>query len=68
MWILFTENGEVNVWDQINEAIEAKKAKLSQEDGWRKDESSGTRSWSYRALRRSALGPTMAILRSQNGL
>ncbi|KAJ1379974.1 hypothetical protein SESBI_46426 [Sesbania bispinosa] len=62
------ENGKVNVWDEINEALEAKKAKLSQEDGWSKAESSGTRSWSYRALRCSALGPTMALLRSQNGM
>ncbi|KAJ1380496.1 Coilin, N-terminal domain [Sesbania bispinosa] len=62
------ENGKVNVWDEINEALEAKKAKLSQVDGWSNAESSGTRSWSYRALRCSALGPTMALLRSQNGM
>ncbi|XP_061346987.1 coilin [Gastrolobium bilobum] len=62
------ENGEVNVWDEINEALKAKKAKLSQEDGWSKEQSSGTRSWSNRALRCSALGPTMAFLRSKNGL
>lgn len=63
----FTDNGEVNVWDEINEALTAKKAKLSQGGGWSK-ENSGTRSWSNRALRCSALGPTMAFLRSQNGL
>ncbi|TKY47696.1 DNA ligase isoform X2 [Spatholobus suberectus] len=62
------ENGEVNVWDEINEALKAKKAKLSQEDGWSKGESSSTRSWSHRAMRCSALGPTMAFLRSNNGL
>ncbi|KAG5090272.1 hypothetical protein AAZX31_18G012900 [Glycine max] len=63
------ENGEVNVWDKINEALKAKKAKLSQEDGWsRGGESSSTRSWSHRAMRCSALGPTMALLRSNNGL
>ncbi|XP_027334648.1 coilin [Abrus precatorius] len=62
------ENGQVNVWDEINEALKAKKAKLSQEDGWSKGESSSTRSWSNRALRCSALGPTMALLRSNNGL
>ncbi|XP_003538595.2 coilin-like isoform X2 [Glycine soja] len=63
------ENGEVNVWDEINEALKAKKAKLSKEDGWsRGGESSSTRSWSHRAMRCSALGPTMALLRSNNGL
>ncbi|WJX39644.1 hypothetical protein P8452_27166 [Trifolium repens] len=60
------ENGEVNVWDEINEALKAKKARLSQEeDRWKKD-TSGNKSWSQRA-RCSALGPTMALLRSQNG-
>ncbi|KAJ7945461.1 Coilin [Quillaja saponaria] len=62
------EKGEVNVWDEINQALNAKKAQLSQEDGWSKKESPGTRSWSNRSLRGSALGPTMAILRAQNGL
>ncbi|KAL2332726.1 hypothetical protein Fmac_013939 [Flemingia macrophylla] len=62
------ENGEVNVWDEINEALKAKKAKLSQEDGWSRGESSSTRSWSNRAMRCSALGPTVAFLRSNNGL
>ncbi|XP_028212023.1 coilin-like isoform X3 [Glycine soja] len=63
------ENGEVNVWDKINEALKAKKAKLLQEDCWsRGGESSSTRSWSHRAMRCSALGPTMALLRSNNGL
>lgn len=62
------ENGEVNVWDEINEALKAKKARLSQEDRWKKEgDSSENRSWSQRALRCSALGPTMALLRSQNG-
>ncbi|XP_004502385.1 coilin [Cicer arietinum] len=62
------ENGEVNVWDEINEALKAKKAKLSLDNGWGKEDSSGNKSWSQRALRCSALGPTMALLRSQNGL
>lgn len=65
---LFTENGEVNVWDEINEALKAKKAKLVQEDGWSRGESSSTQPWSRRAVRCSALGPTMAFLRSNNGL
>ncbi|KAL1289939.1 coilin isoform X2 [Arachis ipaensis] len=62
------ENGAVNVWDEINEALTAKKTKLSQANCWRKEESSSSQSWSQRALRCSALGPTMALLRSQNGL
>ncbi|KAG6713859.1 hypothetical protein I3842_05G174000 [Carya illinoinensis] len=62
------ENGEVNAWDEISQALNAKKVQLSEEDGWRKEESSGKSGWSYRALRSSALGPTMAILRAQNGL
>ncbi|GMY26340.1 coilin isoform X2 [Fagus crenata] len=62
------ENGEVNVWDEISQALNTKKAQLSQEDGWSKEESSGKNKWSYRALRGSALGPTMALLRAQNGL
>ncbi|XP_059448133.1 coilin isoform X2 [Corylus avellana] len=62
------ENGEVNAWDEISEALNAKKSQLSQEDGWSKEESSGKREWSYRAMRGSALGPTMALLRAQNEL
>lgn len=64
----FAGNGEVNVWDEINEALTAKKAKLSLENGWSREESSGTRAWSHRALRCSALGPTMALIRAQSGL
>lgn len=62
------ENGEVNVWEEINQALKAKKEELSQEDNWNKTQSSGRRPWSYKALRGSALGPTMALLRSQNEL
>ncbi|CAJ1854057.1 unnamed protein product [Sphenostylis stenocarpa] len=62
------ENGEVNLWEEINKELEAKKAKLSQDDGWNRGESSSTRSWSHRAMRCSALGPTMEFLRSNNGL
>ncbi|CAI8598165.1 unnamed protein product [Vicia faba] len=60
------ENGEINVWDEINEALKAKKARLLQGGGWKKDDSSSNRPWSQRA-KCSALGPTMALLRSQNG-
>uniref|UniRef100_A0A5B6YIQ3 Putative coilin isoform X3 n=1 Tax=Davidia involucrata TaxID=16924 RepID=A0A5B6YIQ3_DAVIN len=48
---------EVNAWDEISQALSAKKAQLS-----------GRSSWSYRALRGSALGPTMAILRARNDI
>lgn len=68
MCCIFVENGEVNAWDEISQALNAKKAQLSKEDGWCKEESSGKREWSYRAMRGSALGPTMALLRAQNGL
>ncbi|GMJ02119.1 hypothetical protein HRI_003881100 [Hibiscus trionum] len=34
-------NGAVNVWDEINEALSAKKAELSKEDGWSRADSSG---------------------------
>ncbi|XP_027913012.1 coilin [Vigna unguiculata] len=62
------ENGEVDVWEEISKELEAKKAKLSQDGGWSRGESSSTRSWSHRAMRCSALGPTMAFLRSNNGI
>ncbi|XP_021293448.1 coilin isoform X2 [Herrania umbratica] len=61
-------NGVVNGWEEISQALSAKKAELCKEDGWSQTESSGRSSWSYRALRRSALGPTMAFLRAQNGI
>ncbi|CAL0327971.1 unnamed protein product [Lupinus luteus] len=61
------DNGKVNAWDELNEALAAKKAKLSKDGGW-SNVSSDSRSWSKRAFRCSALGPTMARLRTQNGL
>ncbi|KAK9276142.1 hypothetical protein L1049_005673 [Liquidambar formosana] len=62
------ENGKVDVWDEISKALNAKKEQLSQENSWHKKESSGRSPWSYKALRSSALGPTMALLRAQKGL
>ncbi|XP_075523911.1 coilin-like isoform X2 [Primulina tabacum] len=103
------ETGDLNVWDQISEALDAKKEKVSQESSWGKTnkklqvvdrtsfvknakmvrpsqgnrwrknasrvqqlgenspqkQSSARKSWSYKALRESALGPTMDILRSR---
>lgn len=69
---IFVENGKVDVWEELSTALSAKKAELAQEDNWNKKKSSpgssSTSSWSYRALRGSALGPTMARLRAQNDL
>lgn len=65
------ENGKLNAWEEINLALSAKKAQLSHVDDQsakeRSKQSSGHR-LSYKALRSSALGPTMAFLRSENGL
>lgn len=102
------------MWDQLSNALNAKKEQLSKENGWTSTpkkvvvshenswgkngkklrpssspselagskwgktntqkpqensggkQSTGNKSWSYRALRGSALGPTMAMLRSKN--
>ncbi|OAY34450.1 hypothetical protein MANES_12G021100v8 [Manihot esculenta] len=62
------ENGEVNAWEEINQALNAKKEQLSEEDNWNKTPGSGRRPWSYKAMRGSALGPTVALLRAQNEL
>ncbi|KAG6708156.1 hypothetical protein I3842_06G066500 [Carya illinoinensis] len=64
-----TGNGEVDAWDEISQALNAKKAQLSQQGGWSKEETSGKSAWSYTASRSSALGPTVtnAPLRAQNG-
>ncbi|XP_074274384.1 coilin isoform X2 [Silene latifolia] len=59
-------NGKKDVWEEITEAVSAKKAQLMQEDSWNKKETAAKRPWSYRSLRSSAIGPTMARLRSQN--
>ncbi|XP_022966834.1 coilin-like [Cucurbita maxima] len=72
-------NGKVSAWDEISEALSAKKAELSKNDGWNREESSGRRpdgrnqeessgkrSRSCRALRGSALGPTVGLLRARN--
>ncbi|KAB2609828.1 hypothetical protein D8674_037173 [Pyrus ussuriensis x Pyrus communis] len=60
------ENGKASAWDEISKALNAKKAELSQEEnGWSKNDGSVRSSWSYRGLRGSALGPTVARLRAQ---
>ncbi|XP_034909909.1 coilin isoform X2 [Populus alba] len=60
------ENGKHNPWEETKQALTAQKAWLSQEDSCKKPESSGRSPWSYKALRGSALGPTVALLRAQN--
>lgn len=65
--IFLTAGKEGNEWDEISQALSAKKEQLIRENGWNK-EGSGKGSWSYRALRSSALGPTMAILRARNDI
>ncbi|XP_061984827.1 coilin isoform X2 [Populus nigra] len=60
------ENEKRNPWEEINQALTAKKELLSQEDGWKKTESSSRSPWSYKALRGSSLGRTIALLRAQN--
>ncbi|XP_061994046.1 coilin isoform X2 [Rosa rugosa] len=62
------ENGKAGAWDEISQALNAKKAELSQEDGWGKNDGSGRSSWTSRPWRGSALGPTMALLRAQSEL
>ncbi|KAK4376944.1 hypothetical protein RND71_003240 [Anisodus tanguticus] len=59
-----SENGGVNLWEQFSDTLKAKKAELSQESSWGKA-SSEKSPWSYRPMRGTALGPTMAFLRSQ---
>ncbi|KAL7241108.1 hypothetical protein ACSBR2_006686 [Camellia fascicularis] len=61
-----TPEKDMNVWDEFSEALNAKKEQLIRENGC--SESSGKSSWSYRAMRGSALGPTMAILRAKNAI
>eukprot|EP00262_Sarcandra_glabra_P022217 TRINITY_DN9774_c0_g1_i3.p1 TRINITY_DN9774_c0_g1~~TRINITY_DN9774_c0_g1_i3.p1 ORF type:complete len:611 (+),score=112.73 TRINITY_DN9774_c0_g1_i3:79-1911(+) len=63
------ENGEkTSSWEEISQALNAKKAQLLQKDGWSAKENPVKSAWSYKAMRGSALGPTMALLRSQNNL
>lgn len=51
------------VWDEVNQALIQKKAELTE-----KEKSSNTPSLIYRALRRSAVGPTISLLRDHNEL
>ena len=65
---VYVENGKVSAWDEISQALNAKKTELSQENGWGKSDDSGKSSWISRPWRGSALGPTMALLRAQSEL
>ncbi|KAL8106381.1 coilin-like [Apium graveolens] len=62
-------NGEVNLWDHFTKDLTTKKAELSDDNGWStwSEGASKKRAPSYRAWRGSALGPTMARLRSKQG-
>ncbi|CAN4124034.1 unnamed protein product [Withania somnifera] len=59
-----SENGGVNLWEQFSDTLKSKKAELAQESSWGKA-STVKSPWSYRSIRGTALGPTMAFLRSQ---
>ncbi|KAM3358636.1 coilin [Capsicum galapagoense] len=59
-----SESGGVNLWEQFSDTLKSKKAELAQESSWGKA-STGKSRWSYRSMRGTALGPTMAFLRSQ---
>uniref|UniRef100_A0A1D1YC52 Coilin n=1 Tax=Anthurium amnicola TaxID=1678845 RepID=A0A1D1YC52_9ARAE len=61
-----TENKQCGSWEEICQALEEKKAQLSQRNcwaSWDRKATTTSNSWSYRALRRSALGPTVSLLR-----
>lgn len=61
-------NQQVNGWEEIAKALNAKKAQLSQKENSGKKEGSRRGSLPYKAWRGSALGPTMALLRAENQL
>ncbi|KAI3882777.1 hypothetical protein MKW92_035070 [Papaver armeniacum] len=66
----FSENGgSANAWEEISQALNDKKTQLSKNNGWSKKEGSERSSWwTYRAMRSTALGPTMTRLRAGNEL
>ncbi|KAL9267909.1 Coilin-like protein [Drosera capensis] len=62
-------NGDGNPWEELVQAIDAKKADLQQNSKWnKKNNTEKQRSWSYGTSQRSALGPTLNRLREQNGI
>ncbi|XP_076883094.1 coilin-like [Bidens hawaiensis] len=60
-------NKEVNTWTELEEFLSAKKLELMETNEEMKRDA-GRNKWSYRALRGSALGPTISLLRSQNNI
>ncbi|KAK9060224.1 hypothetical protein SSX86_020928 [Deinandra increscens subsp. villosa] len=60
-------NKKGNTWDELEELLTAKKSELLETDEEAKKDP-GWNKWSYRALRGSALGPTISLLRSKNNI
>ncbi|KAF3611930.1 hypothetical protein DY000_02045039 [Brassica cretica] len=61
------ENGKGDRWEELSDALSAKKAQLAQANngGWnKKGSSSGGSAWSYKALRGSGMGPVMNYIKS----
>ncbi|GAB2292322.1 hypothetical protein Dimus_026569 [Dionaea muscipula] len=59
--------GDVDPWEELTQALDAKKTDLLQpDDRWNQNGNSEKRTWSYRTVQRSALGPTLNRLREQN--
>ncbi|CAN6447730.1 unnamed protein product [Victoria cruziana] len=63
---MIQENGQIS-WDEISRALNEKKTALWKkvENGKKKVQTAKS-SWSYKSLRGSALGPTIAYLRAEN--
>lgn len=55
-----------NTWNELAEALRAKKSELLETISEEAKGDSQWNKWSFRALKSSALGPTMALLRSGN--
>ncbi|CAI9300042.1 unnamed protein product [Lactuca saligna] len=64
------EGNNDKTWSEVMEALNKKKSELVMEanEETKKKKDSEWNRWSYRALRGSALGPTMALLRSNNNI
>ncbi|KAK9104325.1 hypothetical protein Scep_021169 [Stephania cephalantha] len=56
-----------DIWEELTQALSEKKQML-EKNGWNIGDTSGRSSWSYKAMRSSALGPTIAMLRAGNEL
>ncbi|KAK9060227.1 hypothetical protein SSX86_020931 [Deinandra increscens subsp. villosa] len=60
-------NKKGNTWDELEELLTAKKSVLLETNEETKKDPAWNK-WSYRALRGSALGPTISLLRSKNDI